>query len=57
MALERVDMGGYTLTEQAPLATLNTLRVPARANLLADIRAGTISCAGRWVRGTRDWRI
>ncbi|MEO6925567.1 MAG: UDP-N-acetylmuramate dehydrogenase [Rhodanobacter sp.] len=31
-------MGGYTLTEQAPLATLNTLRVPARANLLADIR-------------------
>ena len=36
--VERVDMGGYTLTEQAPLATLNTLRVPARANLLADIR-------------------
>ena len=38
MAVERVDMGGYTLTEQASLATLNTLRVPARAHLLADIR-------------------
>ncbi|MEO7050542.1 MAG: UDP-N-acetylmuramate dehydrogenase [Rhodanobacter sp.] len=31
-------MGGYTLTEHASLATLNTMRVPARANLLADIR-------------------
>ncbi|WP_449422829.1 UDP-N-acetylmuramate dehydrogenase [Rhodanobacter lindaniclasticus] len=31
-------MGGYTLTEQASLARLNTLRVDARANLLADIR-------------------
>ncbi|TAL88054.1 MAG: UDP-N-acetylmuramate dehydrogenase [Rhodanobacter sp.] len=31
-------MGGYTLTEHASLATLNTLRVPARTNLLADIR-------------------
>lgn len=31
-------MGGYTLTEQASLATLNTLRVAARATLLADIR-------------------
>ncbi|MEO9079751.1 MAG: UDP-N-acetylmuramate dehydrogenase [Rhodanobacter sp.] len=31
-------MGGYTLTENASLATLNTLRVPARAKLLADIR-------------------
>ena len=31
-------MGGYTLTEHASLATLNTLRVPARANLLAEIR-------------------
>lgn len=41
MPVERVDMGGYTLTEQAPLATLNTLRVPARANLLADIRDAT----------------
>ncbi len=38
MSAERVDMGGYTLTERASLATLNTLRVPARANLLADIR-------------------
>ncbi len=38
MSIERVDMGGYTLTERASLATLNTLRVPARANLLADIR-------------------
>ncbi|MFA6231260.1 MAG: UDP-N-acetylmuramate dehydrogenase [Rhodanobacter sp.] len=31
-------MGGYTLTENASLATLNTLRVAARASLLADIR-------------------
>ncbi|MGB3461123.1 MAG: UDP-N-acetylmuramate dehydrogenase [Rhodanobacter lindaniclasticus] len=31
-------MGGYTLTENASLARLNTLRVDARANLLADIR-------------------
>jgi len=38
MASERVDMGGYTLTENASLARLNTLRVDARANLLADIR-------------------
>jgi UDP-N-acetylmuramate dehydrogenase len=38
MASERVDMGGYTLTENASLAQLNTLRVDARANLLADIR-------------------
>lgn len=38
MSIERVDMGGYTLTENASLATLNTLRVPARAKLLADIR-------------------
>lgn len=38
MSVERVDMGGYTLTEGASLATLNTLRVAARANLLADIR-------------------
>jgi UDP-N-acetylmuramate dehydrogenase len=35
---ERVDMGGYTLTENAPLATRNTLRVDARAKLLAEIR-------------------
>jgi UDP-N-acetylmuramate dehydrogenase len=38
MPAERIDMGGYTLTEQASLATLNTLRVAARATLLADIR-------------------
>jgi UDP-N-acetylmuramate dehydrogenase len=38
MASERVDMGGYTLAENASLAHLNTLRVDARANLLADIR-------------------
>ena len=38
MSIERVDMGGYTLTEDASLAALNTLRVPARARLLADIR-------------------
>lgn len=38
MSIERVDMGGYTLTENAPLATRNTLRVDARAKLLAEIR-------------------
>jgi UDP-N-acetylenolpyruvoylglucosamine reductase len=38
MSVERVDMGGYTLIEHASLARLNTLRVDARANLLADIR-------------------
>jgi UDP-N-acetylmuramate dehydrogenase len=38
MPAERIDMGGYTLTEQASLATLNTMRVPARTTLLADIR-------------------
>ncbi|MEO6801451.1 MAG: UDP-N-acetylmuramate dehydrogenase [Rhodanobacter sp.] len=31
-------MGGYTLAENASLARLNTLRVAARATLLADIR-------------------
>ena len=31
-------MGGYTLTENASLATRNTLRVDARAKLLAEIR-------------------
>ncbi|WP_426663658.1 UDP-N-acetylmuramate dehydrogenase [Rhodanobacter aciditrophus] len=31
-------MGGYTLTENAPLATRNTLRVNARARLLAELR-------------------
>ena len=38
MPIERVDMGGYTLIEHASLARLNTLRVDARATLLADIR-------------------
>ena len=31
-------MGGYTLTENAPLAARNTLRVNARARLLAELR-------------------
>ncbi len=35
---ERIDMGGYTLIENASLANRNTLRVGARAALLADIR-------------------
>ena len=38
MPAERTDMGGYTLTENAPLATRNTLRVNARARLLAELR-------------------
>src|SRR5512146_411561 len=38
MPAERIDMGGYTLTENASLATRNTLRVDARAKLLAEIR-------------------
>jgi len=38
MPVEHVDMGGYTLIENAPLATRNTLRVDARARLLAEIR-------------------
>jgi len=38
MPPERIDMGGYTLTENASLATLNTLRVAARTKLLAEIR-------------------
>ena len=38
MPAERVDMGGYTLIENAPLAARNTLRVDARAQLLAEIR-------------------
>ena len=32
------DMGGYTLIENASLATRNTLRVAAKASLLAEIR-------------------
>lgn len=38
MHAERVDMGGYTLIENASLLTRNTLRVDARAKLLAEIR-------------------
>lgn len=38
---ERTDMGGYTLIENASLATRNTLRVDARASLLAEIRDAT----------------
>jgi len=38
MPVEQVDMGGYVLTENASLATRNTLRVAARAKLLAEIR-------------------
>jgi UDP-N-acetylmuramate dehydrogenase len=41
MPPERTDMGGYTLTENASLATRNTLRVDARAKLLAEIRDAT----------------
>lgn len=35
---ERIDMGGYALIENAPLGHRNTLRVDARARLLAEIR-------------------
>jgi UDP-N-acetylmuramate dehydrogenase len=38
MPPEKTDMGGYTLTENAPLANRNTLRVNARAKLLAELR-------------------
>ncbi len=38
MVAERVDMGGYTLIENASVATRNTLRVDARARLLAEVR-------------------
>jgi UDP-N-acetylmuramate dehydrogenase len=38
MPAERIDMGGYTLIENASLANRNTLRVDARASLLAEIR-------------------
>jgi UDP-N-acetylmuramate dehydrogenase len=41
MIVERIDMGGYTLIENASLATRNTLRVHARAKLLAEIRDAT----------------
>ena len=38
MHADRVDMGGYTLIENASLLQRNTLRVDARAKLLAEIR-------------------
>ena len=38
MPAVRTDMGGYTLIENASLANRNTLRVDARATLLAEIR-------------------
>lgn len=38
MLAERIDMGGYTLIESAPLVARNTLRVAARARLLAEVR-------------------
>lgn len=38
MIVERTDMGGYTLIENAPLGARNTLRVDARAKLLAEVR-------------------
>jgi UDP-N-acetylmuramate dehydrogenase len=41
MAVERIDMGGYTLIENAPLVTRNTLRVAAWAKLLAEVRDAT----------------
>jgi UDP-N-acetylmuramate dehydrogenase len=34
---ERTDMGGYALIENAPLGQRNTLRVNARARLLAEV--------------------
>src|ERR1700748_3440182 len=37
MQAEVTDMGGYTLTENAALLGRNTMRVDARASLLADI--------------------
>lgn len=37
LPVERIDMGGFALIENAPLGHRNTLRVPARARLLAEI--------------------
>ena len=34
---QRIDMGGYALIENAPLGQRNTLRVNARAKLLAEV--------------------
>ncbi|PTR22816.1 UDP-N-acetylmuramate dehydrogenase [Luteibacter sp. OK325] len=36
-----IDMGGFTLTSDAPLGGRNTLRVNARAKLLAEVRDPT----------------
>ncbi|GGA14564.1 UDP-N-acetylenolpyruvoylglucosamine reductase [Dyella caseinilytica] len=41
MVVERIDMGGYTLIENASLTTRNTFRVNVRAKLLAEIRDAT----------------
>jgi UDP-N-acetylmuramate dehydrogenase len=41
MQAEVTDMGGYTLTENAALLGRNTMRVDARASLLADIHDAT----------------
>lgn len=41
MLVDRTDMGGYTLIENASLAARNTLRVDARAKLLAEVRDAT----------------
>ncbi|MEY2151500.1 UDP-N-acetylmuramate dehydrogenase [Rhodanobacter sp. 115] len=38
MPSERIDMGGYTLSDNAPLTHRNTLRVAAQARLLAEVR-------------------
>jgi UDP-N-acetylmuramate dehydrogenase len=39
--IEPVDMGGFTLASEAPLTGRNTLRVGARAHLLAEVRDTT----------------
>lgn len=41
MLVDRTDMGGYTLIENASLTARNTLRVNARAELLAEVRDAT----------------
>ena len=41
MRADVTDMGGYTLTENASLLGRNTMRVDARASLLADIHDAT----------------
>jgi len=39
LPVQRIDMGGYALIENAPLGQRNTLRVNARARLLAEVDA------------------